>query len=66
MEWGLEVAGVGPLWGWAERRDGAIHAGFVLNGATQAASPAVSVPATPTAAPPPVPRSDGTDRIGCG
>src|SRR5918994_7169486 len=48
VQWSLDVAGVGPLQAWAERREGAIHAGFVFNGAA-AASPAV-----PSTAPPPV------------
>jgi twitching motility protein PilT len=48
VEWALDVAGVGPLLGWAEMRDGAIHAGFLFNGV------AAAKPAAPSAAPPPV------------
>jgi twitching motility protein PilT len=47
VEWGLEVAGVGPLRGWAENRDGLLHAGFVLDGAG-VAPPAPAAPAAPT------------------
>jgi twitching motility protein PilT len=48
VEWGLDVAGVGPLRGWAEKRDGLLHAGFVLDGgapATAVVPPAVVPPA---------------------
>src|SRR5688572_21849865 len=44
VEWALDVPGVGPLQGWAEKRDGAVHAGFVMNGAA-AARPAAASPA---------------------
>jgi twitching motility protein PilT len=42
-DWKVEVPGVGPVAAWAERRNGALHAGFVPGGA---------VPAGPAAAPP--------------
>ena len=47
VEWPLEVAGVGPLRGWLENRDGGIHAGFVVGAA---AAPA-SAPAAPVSPP---------------
>jgi twitching motility protein PilT len=50
VEWGLEVAGVGPLRGWAEKRDGLLHAGFLLNGGV-ATPPAARAAAPPPAAP---------------
>jgi twitching motility protein PilT len=48
VEWALDVAGVGPLQGWAERREGQVHAGFVFNGV------AAARPAAPSSAPPSV------------
>jgi twitching motility protein PilT len=46
VEWPLDLAGVGPLRGWAERREGALHAGFIVN-------PSASMPVPPVAAAPP-------------
>ncbi|HVR69253.1 MAG TPA: type IV pilus twitching motility protein PilT [Vicinamibacteria bacterium] len=49
VEWDLEIAGIGPLRGWAERRDGVTHAGFVLDGVPAKGA----APAPPPTAPSP-------------
>ncbi|HEY7508814.1 MAG TPA: type IV pilus twitching motility protein PilT [Vicinamibacteria bacterium] len=58
VEWPLEVAGVGPLRAWAERRNGALHAGFLVNGAAAAVAP---VPPVAAPAPPALPARSAQD-----
>jgi twitching motility protein PilT len=54
-EWPLDLAGLGPLRGWVERRDGALHAGFVLGPAAPgpAPAPAPAAGASPSLSPAP-------------
>jgi twitching motility protein PilT len=49
-DWKVEVPGVGAVAAWAERRNGALHAGFVPGGSVAAAAPAAAAPAPPAAA----------------
>jgi twitching motility protein PilT len=44
-EWRIEVAGVGPVAAWAERRNGGLHAGYAPGGAVAAPAPAAARPA---------------------
>jgi twitching motility protein PilT len=59
-EWRIEIAGIGPVAAWAERRNGALHAGYVPGGSvSHAAAPAASptsAPAPAASAPPPAAR----------
>jgi twitching motility protein PilT len=57
-DWRLDVAGVGTVAAWAERRNGALHAGF----APGAGAPAAAPPA-PAAAPPAPARVGGPGSI---
>ncbi len=50
-EWRIEVSGVGPVAAWAERRNGALHAGYVPGGMVAAA--AVAPAPRPAASPQP-------------
>jgi len=52
-EWRIEIAGIGPVAAWAERRNGALHAGYVPGGAVTPAAPAAR-PAAPPASPTPM------------
>jgi twitching motility protein PilT len=45
VEWAFEMPGVGRLRAWADRREGTVHAGFILNAG--AAMPPPAVPAPP-------------------
>jgi twitching motility protein PilT len=51
-DWKVEVPGVGAVAAWAERRNGALHAGFAPGGTLPAAPSASAAPPAPAAAAP--------------
>ncbi|MET0553519.1 MAG: ATPase, T2SS/T4P/T4SS family, partial [Vicinamibacteria bacterium] len=59
-DWTLDVPGVGAVAAWAERRNGALHAGFIPGGAVPAAATAAAPAAVPAAAAPAPARVTGT------
>jgi twitching motility protein PilT len=50
-EWQIDISGIGPVAAWAERRNGALHVGYVPGGAVSAGTPAPAAarPAAPSA-----------------